>query len=431
MRILTIIILTTLFFSSCDTEKSFSIPEDNYFVKFYGDKGNQEGVDFIINTDGSVVMVGNSWIKEDQSDQLIYAVKVDAQGVQQWQHYYGTTLPGTKTARDIELHPDGRIIIVGENLKALNDRDVYLLSIDANGILQDSVLVGLNKNGIETDDHVNSVSIISNGFIVAGSTTKVTSNAAADIRDAMHLRFDNSLNEIPETGAAITWGPRNYGFNSDDVAFKVLEIGTNNFYVFGYSNRIYPPYNGDYNFWVYSLSGNGIPINADLYIGKSSENEELTNVEISPLQSGSGYILSGRATRSTGETQSYVVKLSSTLTFQPTDIIIETNPTDLGTDVLGNLGTKSLISEAFILLSNDNTISNQATNLALMKLTRELTKSWSVPLIFGGEGDDLAGSVAELPNGKILVVGTMTVGGLNGQKKMVLMKLNPEGKLTE
>jgi hypothetical protein len=53
----------------------------------------------------------------------------------------------------------------------------------------------------------------------------------------------------------------------------VLEIGVNSFYVFGYSNRIFPPYNGDYNYWIYSLSGNGVPINADLYAGKTSEDE--------------------------------------------------------------------------------------------------------------------------------------------------------------
>jgi hypothetical protein len=74
-------------------------------------------------------------------------------------------------------------------------------------------------------------------------------------------------------------------------------------------------YNGDYNYWYYSLSGDGVPINADLYAGKTSEDELLTSVEVSPVQSGPGYILSGTATRSTGETQSYLVKLSSTLTF--------------------------------------------------------------------------------------------------------------------
>jgi hypothetical protein len=98
----------------------------------------------------------------------------------------------------------------------------------------------------------------------------------------------------------------------------------------------------------------------------------------------------------------------------------------------GNVSTKNLLSQEFMLLTNDNTVSNVDMNLALTKLTRNsLTKAWQVPLIFGGESDDFAGSVSELPDGRILVVGTMTVGGLSGQKKMVLMKLNAEGKLTK
>ncbi|MDZ7650086.1 MAG: hypothetical protein U5K54_24820 [Cytophagales bacterium] len=327
MRPVYIIIIFLSILSACDTESSFPIPEDNYFVKFYGNEGEQEGVDFILNTDGSIVMLGNSKTENDQ--QLIYAVKVDAQGAVLWQHYYGTSLPGDKTAKDIELHSDGRIIILSEFVKGANDSDVYLFSTNADGVLQDSVIVGLNKNGTETDEHVNSVSIISNGFIVTGSTTKVETIDVRDVRDAMHLRFDNSLNEIPQSGP-ITWGPRNYGFNSDDVAVKVLEIGINNFYVFGYSNRIFPPYNGDYNYWIYSLSGNGVPSNADLYAGKTSEDEVLKSVEVSPLQSGLGYILCGTATRSTGETQSYLVKVSETQSFAQTDILIETKPHRFG-----------------------------------------------------------------------------------------------------
>lgn len=429
MRPVYLYFLFLILLFSCDTENNFSIPEDNYFVKFYGGEGEQEGVDFILNADGSVVMLGNSR-KTATDQQLIYAVKVDAQGAVLWQRYYGTSLAGDKVAKDLELHPDGRIIVLGEFARGVSNSDVYLFSINSDGVLQDSVIVGLNKNGIETDEHVNSVTVISDGFIVTGSTTKVETNDVRDIRDAMHLRFDNSLNEIPQAGP-ITWGPRNYGFNSDDVAVKVVEVGTNNFYVFGFSNRINPPYNGDYNFWIYFLSGNGVPINADLYTGKTSEDEELKSVELSPVQSGPGYILSGTATRPTGETQSYLVKLSETLSFASTDILVETNPTDMGNTVGGNVTTNSLLSQEFMLLTNDRTSSDQNVNLALTKLTRELTKAWQVPLLFGGISDDFAGSVKELPDGRILVVGTMTVGGLNGQRKMVLMKLNAAGKLTK
>jgi hypothetical protein len=347
-----------------------------------------------------------------------------------WQHYYGTSLPGDKTAKDIELHSDGRIIIVGEFVNGVNDSDVYLLSIDNSGVLQDSAIARLiDKNGVRTDEHANSLTIISDGFIIAGSTT-LQKDSAVTARNAMHLRFDNTLNEIPVVGP-INW-TRNVGSNSDEVAVKVIEVGINSFYVFGYANRTFQQYTGDYNYWGYSLSGLGNIVNADLYAGKTSEDEILKSVEVSPIQSGPGYILSGTATRSTGETQSYLVKLSpSTLSFAPTDIEIETNPTDMGNNVDGSVSTKNLLSQEFMLLTNDNTVSNVDTNLALTKLTRELTKAWQVPLIFGGESSDFVGSVSELPDGRILVVGTMTVGGLSGQKKMVLMKLNAEGKLTK
>jgi hypothetical protein len=369
MRLAYVIILFVSILSACDTESSFPIPEDNYFVKFYGNEGEQEGVDFILNTDGSVVMVGNSKTFNDQ--QLIYAVKVDAQGAVLWQHYYGTSLPGDKTAKDIELHSDGRIMVVGEFVNGTNDSDIYLFSLNADGVLQDSVTVGLvDNNGVKTDEHANSLTIISDGFIVAGSTT-LENFFISTVRNAMHLRFDNSLNEIPQTGT-VTWGPRNYGENYDDVAVKVLELtpGANSFYVFGYSNQPYQQYTGDFNYWYYSLSGDGVPSDGPFYAGKTSEDELLKAVEISPVQSGPGYILSGTATRTTGETQSYLVKLApSTLSFTTTDIRIETNPTDMGNNVSGSISTKNLLSQEFMLLTNDNTVSNVDMNLALTKLT--------------------------------------------------------------
>jgi hypothetical protein len=34
-----------------------------------------------------------------------------------------------------------------------------------------------------------------------------------------------------------------------------------------------------------------------------------------------------------------------------------------------------------------------------------------------------------LPNGRILLIGTMTLGGIDGQTKIALFKLNSEGRL--
>jgi hypothetical protein len=81
-----------------------------------------------------------------------------------------------------------------------------------------------------------------------------------------------------------------------------------------------------------------------------------------------------------------------------------------------------------LVLATRNLGSDLAEGIALYKLDRENQLEWG-PQVFGGESFDEAGAVLQLPDGKIMVLGTMTVGGLNGQKKMALMKLNDKGKL--
>ncbi|MEJ0033768.1 MAG: hypothetical protein WDO15_27050 [Bacteroidota bacterium] len=47
---------------------------------------------------------------------------------------------------------------------------------------------------------------------------------------------------------------------------------------------------------------------------------------------------------------------------------------------------------------------------------------------FGGVGDDSSGAVVEIADGRILVVGTMVLGDVKGQRKIVLMNLDSEGQ---
>jgi len=431
MRVSYILIGLIVFVCSCDTESNFAIPDENYFVKFYGEEGDQEGVDFVVNTDGSVVMVGNT--SRPGVLQQIYVVKVDPNGQILWQRRIG--LPDKNdAAKDVELHPDGRIVIAGDTEMGVGDKDVYIKTISQNGDPLDSARHGL-PNG--TNEEVNSVTIINGGgifpagFIVAGSTTE---SIGSSIRDAMTLRFNNSLQRILESGPEPNpiWTASRYGYSSDDIAFKVVEFDPTTIYVFGYSNRIIQTFNGDYNFWYYALSGDGQPKLGENYFGKTSEDEKMTSVEIATNQPGVRFIVSGTATGAANSAQSYVAGLSPQLSFSSADILRERNPTDLGlnSNDLLKVIVKGSVDDSFILASTDSRILNQGYNLSLLRLNSDLSRSFE-PLIFGGESDDFIGSVGELPNRKLLAFGTMTVGGLNGQKKMVLMKLNPEGKLTE
>lgn len=432
MRTGRIIFFIFLTLAACETAKDFPLPEENYFVKYYGSEGNQEGVDFVVNSDGSIVMLGNS---ETDLERLIYVVKVDENGMVLWEHKYGTFSPGSETARDIELHPDGRIVVAGETEKGTNDSDVFLFTLDNNtGLMLDSVRVGLQTVGlVETDEEVRTVSIIQNGFIVTGASTRLESGSsgANDKRDCLHLRFDNSLNWISElTGL---WSDVTGTNNSDDFAVKTIEITPQQYLVFGYSNNDHGDNTTDYDYWVFSLGVTGSTEGIDSYFGSETENEILSSIEISPIESGPGIILTGIATRPTGESRSSIMKLITVpRPLAPSQVErvaanIESNPTNLGSNVGGLITTKSIANESFVMLSNNNTV---GSSISLLRLRRDLTPAWSVPELFGGAYEDFAGSVAELPNGRLLVIGTMTLGN-NGQRKMVLMKLNPDGKLED
>lgn len=445
MRSTGIIFFILLLILSCDTQRSFSVPEENYFVKFYGEEGEQEGVDFVVNPDGTIVMVGNTERPGVLSQ--IYVVKVDANGHELWNKKFGLPDKSDKV-KDIELHSDGRIVIVGETEMAVGNRDVYIKTISQDGLPLDSARAGLNSGSVDTDEEVNSVSIIKGGmfggiafpagFMVTGSTTLVKDNSVvSDLHDAMALRFDNSLVKLPEIdpGKPIWTGSR-YGFNGDDVAVKAYEFDPATIYFFGYSNRVVETaYLGDYNFWYYTLSANG-GAGFSNYFGKASEDELLNSVEIVFDHAGVRFVLSGTAESSGGSVQSYVAGLPSPLSFtaNDTDILKEKNPSVIATsfDKLLKVKVVGSGSDSYLSISNDTRVLNQGFSIALTKLNSDLI-GVSEPLIFGGEGDDFAGSVAELPNGRILLMGTMTVGQSStiGQKKMVLMKLNSEGKLAE
>lgn len=439
MRVTNVFIfLILLIAAACDTESSFTIPEENYFVKFYGEEGEQEGIDFVLNSDGSVVMVGNTWTREDKSDQQIYVVKVDANGHVIWQRKIG--LSGKRDiAKDVELHSDGRIVVAGETEMSTNNRDVYIKTLSQDGNELDSARHGLKNGSIDSDEEVYSVSIVNGGgiflpgFIVTGSTTLVNSLDATDLHDAMAIRFNNTLNRIEETGVDPLWTASRYGFNGDDVAVKAIEISSDTIYFFGYSNTITGTYTGDYNYWYYSLSGDGGTLDAN-YFGKPTEDERLDAVEVTFTNVGVRYILSGFSTGVGNSAQSFVAGLQPRLVFKNGDIKRERNPTDLGsyTGKQFKVKVKGSFNDSFILISSNTQSPNQFSNIAFSRLKSDLTKSFE-PLIFASEGDDFAGSVSELPDGKILLMGTMTIGQSTtpGQKKMVLIKLNPNGKLSE
>jgi hypothetical protein len=426
---------------SCDSADQVDSPGKNYFVKFYGEDGNHEGVDFVADSDGSFILLGNEIKAGASLGQQLYLVKVDELGTVVWQKYFGSS--GDDFAKDIELTDDGNIIVAAESKKA-NDKDVYLISLTKDGVPLDSVRVGLKKQtGDEGDEEVNSISIISNGFLVLGSTTAVRSKKSKhpnDTKDALHLRFTNGLDLIDESTGL--W-KNSYGFDdSEDVLVKMIEVNPSTYYGFGYTNTLRDD-NRDFKYWAFSLGATGEPTNngTDLLdiIGSPEEDEMLSGVIESPVQSGEGFVLSGvKTNKLTSESQSFIVKLQKNLFVPGEDnVLAEESPTELGTLVDFDENTiirtrmQGLVQGGFLLLTNNKSPTSDVVNISLIKLSNTFKTEGRQQIFFGGVGDDFAGTVTELPDGKIMVMGTMTLGGISGQKKMMLMKLNKDGKLID
>lgn len=427
---------------SCDSANQFESPEESYFVKFYGDDGNHEGVDFIANSDGTFILLGNEEIAGQK--QQIYLVKVDAQGMVIGEPKSFGSIDVDDFAKDIEVTPNGNIIVAAESQTGPDNRDVYILIVDTNlNLINEKTVSGVlqTTSGQEADEEVNSISIISDGFIVAGSTTAVGLRPSVppvpikltDIRDGLHLRFNSNLELIVQsTGNWFYTTGRNDG---EDVLVKMIEISPSLYYGFGYTNTPLPVNNNARNFkyWAFSIGSTAIPAGYDeIFIsGNSVENRILNDVIKSPSSFGDGYVLGGIKSNSIGESQSYIVKLGQPLVQGQNNVLYEESPTDLGSDVGSKTSITGLAQGGYYLLNNSKLPPSDNIDISINKLSNSFRMEGRESIYFGGEGDDFTGAIKELPDGKIMAMGTMTLGGVSGQRKIVLMKLNKDGKLVE
>ncbi|NJN41192.1 MAG: hypothetical protein HC811_02080 [Flammeovirgaceae bacterium] len=145
--------------------------------------------------------------------------------------------------------------------------------------------------------------------------------------------------------------------------------------------------------------------------------------------SGQGFVLSGKSVNTTsGGSIISLIKLRNQLTFTVSDI--EANVTIPGNNLEG-ISAFPLQSGGYLVIGNEGA-GTPNRSICLLKVNNDLTLSWTSPshLLFGGINDDFAGNVAELPDGRLLIFGTMSLGN-EGQKKMALIKLNKDGKFLD
>jgi hypothetical protein len=419
-----LLILMSLLLPSCDT--SGSEGQSAYFIKYYGLEGNQEGVDMIVNDDGTFYLFGNS--KLPGKNQQLYLLKADANGMMLWDEpkFFGGDVYANY-ARDIEKTSDGKLVMVATSERAVGDNDVLLIIADQEG----NELNSVKRGYAGTNEDASTVTQISDGFIVTGSTTNVAvkpNPVANDQLDIFTFRYNTDL-----TTYAQVWNDA-FGAGIHDAGVKTVQVNANLFYVFSYTD-LKPPLQttANYNFAVYPLNNFGVPVGATSYAGTSSVNERLTSVLTVPASLGGGFFLTGIATEVSGENRVYIAKMNKDLTLSGTDadfVYQKSFSSSLGALATLHATSAASVTSGFFVLSNENSSGNQ--NFCLSKSTNEGEEIWKDPsrFIFGGAGADKIGAVAELPDGKIVMLGTFSIGD-DAQEKMALIKVNKDGKFSD
>jgi len=411
---------------SCDTASNTEDPDLNYFVKYYGGDGNQYGVDMLALNDGTFLLLGN--YSESPFDTDVYLVKVNAEGDVIWENRFGKDVNNIWSAKDLEPTKDGNFIVLSDfqvTGPGPINMDLKLLKISPEGTLLDETDVF----GTPANDFGRTITPLDNGGFIVSGTTEFTSTfnlvgaTDLDLGDFFNYRFDQNLVQYPTND----WFPVFPGFGGKfDVAVKALEK-PHEFYVFGYSNINLNNTNKEKRFGLFYFKRDSTGgVSNPYFPGNVFNDTKIQFVHPAPPQLGSGFLVIGTSQNNIGVSEIFIAKLRNTLTYNVDNDAILYNTIALGKNVRGVAAATSFTGSLGYLILGNEVRSTGATNIWLSKIDQSGLVLWSST--FGSEAEDDSGAaVAELPNGKIAILGTM--GLANNQFKMALIKVNPKGQL--
>ena len=402
---------------ACETGSNTEFPDASYFMKLYGRDGNQIGVDIEPLNDGGFLLLGST---QQNNDSRIFLVNVSAEG----SVINETTLGGfSDQARDIESTLDGNFVILSVFQNGVENLDVKLIRIRPDGTKIDSVIYGSPNN-----DNARTVTPISDGgFIVTGETQfdEADFDPDAPAFNIFHYRFDGNLVADPN------WDEYYGERGENDGATKAFEVG-GSYYIFGHSSRPHggkPSGNTKIHLQYYSVGIGGDADENITFLGEVNDDTRSVSVINAPTDLGGGFVILGTKTTSSGAVTLHISKIREPVVFDRTadELFDESISIEGRTLEAVAVAPTTVSSRGYLLLGNE-VRSTGSRNIFLTKIDQSAIPEWSVSL-GSEEEDDQGGNVLELSDGRIMVLGTVEIG--DNQRKMVLFKLNSEGRLQE
>lgn len=407
-----IVLVASFLWVSCDTESTVDPVYKDTFIKYYGEDGDQEGKDLVVNNDGTIIILGTS--TSPGGLKRMYLAKTDGEGTIIWERKLGE-ISRDEIAQDIEpiiAGPDaGNYIVMSSVVKSIADSlAIRLTIVSPDGDSLKSELINRYES-----QRGKSITPLSDGtYFISGNVLNAdTLNVELpifDIEDVLVIRVPSSL--VPNPAADYF----RIGLSSLGAGVKIFEGSSPDFYYAGYSDELIgsesvaTDYELNFVFRKFTTDPSSV---SSVYAGDPGieDNEEMSSI----AQSGSGLSYLAVGTRTDGSGNKTIVASTANVNF--------TAANSMQNLLVGAEGISVSASGSTGFLVVGNKINPGGRDIWLSKVDITLNSIFAVT--FGGSNnDDTASAVAELPNGDIVVLGTME---LTNQKKIALIKLKSNG----
>jgi hypothetical protein len=277
--LISIVFLITM---STTTPASGTLELEIFFNQTYGGK-QSEYASFAVETNDNGFLIAGFTNSYGAGDADIWLLKIDSNGVPEWNKTYGT--PGFETSHYIIKTDDNAYLITGRtNYYGAGDLDLLLLKVDQDGnLLWNRTMGGAGDEWMWEIEKTND-----GGYVLAGRTNSY----GTSLNDYWLLKTDAEGN--PEWNVTL-------GGIEDDRARSLLITDDGGYLIHGWS-RSYGA--GNLDFWLVKTDQNGNPQWNKTYGG--IENER--GIPLIKSNDG-GYVLAGStASYGAGANDFYLVK---------------------------------------------------------------------------------------------------------------------------
>jgi hypothetical protein len=411
-KVAIVAVLVMLF--GCDTGNRVDPVFNDYFIKYYGEDGNQEGVDLCVNNDGSIILLGNSSSLTEAS--IPFIVKTDSLGNVIWQHQMGQR---NEAAVDVELITSGthqgKLVVVSNVMgSGTLETQIRVTIVDQDGHGIDSLVLPTAVKQIAEGITVST----NNDFLVSGYTQANGAinpepvNPELDQADVICLRVSQSLQTVKTL--------RQQGGQQEGATIKTFEVmldDTVKYAMFGWSDT---PQDGtvafEDKFNVVQVDVHGGTGPYQKINGMTGEKQIASQIIQVPASQEPGFFMIGTSISNSGSNM-YITKFSMDLSGPKLD-----QKLPYGQKMEGVAAASAVLDEGYFLLANAIQDNNNS-DIFLVHVRLDGSEVWST--MFGtDDGDDKAGAVAALKNGRVAVLGTID---LETQKKMALIIVSRNG----